>query len=466
MRLKHFRTLWEFAYPKAKILITGRPNFFLDDNELKAALGISNPVANSPYCEAIRLTTFDKDQIRVALRNHDHTVRNQIIQLITDKPDSRLAELVSRPSLLHIVSTLWTRERLFEKVEQLNSAFVMDLFVRHSYTRQGLKETSSPEFMALTTNERQYFMSGIAASMSSEGSNQITTTQLSEIIRKLIEYIPDSISKESETIGNETKIPLRDRIKQSEFAEEHIKTDVRTCGLLVDDPTVVNSFRFGHKSFMEFLFAKVVASQLIKKNSATTAIMLATNSSVESILRLPTSIEFLNDLALTELQSKGENLKSLSPEKYLSLLFLYHISKKRIVSLLLIKYSVYLVEMVGNILKLEKRAFFKTMLEKQSKLDERDLETSIKFIFTQYILILFISLIMITTFIFIAKGSIFDTVVGRNARLVLVFSFLTMVGFFLFSFIPTSRWIRLCKKIGLSNKEILENLSNVFNFRK
>lgn len=354
MRLKHFRTLWEFAYPKAKILITGRPNFFLDDNELKAALGISNPVVNSPYGEAIRLAPFDKDQISVALRNHNQTIKNQIIQLITDKPDSRLAELVSRPSLLHIVSTLWIREKLYEKVEQLNSAFVMDLFVRHSYTRQGLKESGSPEFMALTTSERQYFMSGIATSMSSEGSNQITTTQLSEIIRKLIEYIPDSVSKESQTIRNEIKVPLKDRIKQSEFTEEHIKTDVRTCGLLVDDPTVGNGFRFGHKSFMEFLFAKVVASQLIKKTSATTAIMQATNSNVESILKFPTSIEFLNDLALTELQKNEKNLERISNEKYLSLLFLYHISKNKVYWLLLIKYFAFIMIIVEEKLLLEK----------------------------------------------------------------------------------------------------------------
>lgn len=39
-RLNHFRALWKFCYPKAKLIITGRPNFFLDDRELKAALGV------------------------------------------------------------------------------------------------------------------------------------------------------------------------------------------------------------------------------------------------------------------------------------------------------------------------------------------------------------------------------------------------------------------------------------------
>jgi hypothetical protein len=42
-RRKHFETLWKFCYPQNKILITGRPNFFLDDQEMKKALGIDKP---------------------------------------------------------------------------------------------------------------------------------------------------------------------------------------------------------------------------------------------------------------------------------------------------------------------------------------------------------------------------------------------------------------------------------------
>ena len=67
IRLKHFRTLWQFAYPRAKILVTGRPNFFLDEEEMKAALGISKPIGDRPYCEALRLAPFNPEQIRDCL---------------------------------------------------------------------------------------------------------------------------------------------------------------------------------------------------------------------------------------------------------------------------------------------------------------------------------------------------------------------------------------------------------------
>jgi hypothetical protein len=44
-----------------------------------------------------------------------------------------------------------------------------------------------------------------------------------------------------------------------------VKTDVRACGLLVDDPAAQGTFRFGHKSFMEFSYASIVAERLNSK---------------------------------------------------------------------------------------------------------------------------------------------------------------------------------------------------------
>jgi len=97
MRLNHFRTLWRFCYPKSKILITGRPNFFLDDEEMKAALGISEPLPGKPYCQAVQLMPFSEDQIREALRNTDRTTQSEIYQLAGR--DKKFFEIVARPSL-------------------------------------------------------------------------------------------------------------------------------------------------------------------------------------------------------------------------------------------------------------------------------------------------------------------------------------------------------------------------------
>jgi len=300
MRLKHFRTLWQFAYPKAKILITGRPNFFLDEEELKAALGISKPIAGRPYCQALRLSPFKPQQIRDALRSYNSTVQGQIYGL--SKKGGKFLELVSRPSLLHIVAVLWERDRLHEKVDQLTSAYVMDLFVRHSYRRQGLKELDSPEFMALTSLEREYFMSGIAAYMAHERlPNQITGIQLNDLIVHLIECIPDAVSTESSAISGETTQPLRERLRETDYGVDHVKTDVRACGLLIDDPASSGTFRFGHKSFMEYLFAALLYEYTRERvTDKTKSLMVATAAEVIDLLKLPESIDFLSELLKAE----------------------------------------------------------------------------------------------------------------------------------------------------------------------
>ena len=295
MRLKHFKTLWQFTVDKAKLLITGRPNFFLDEQELNAALGIGRPTGN-PYSEAVRLAPFDLSQIRAALRAYKPEVGEQIEALAARS--SRFFDLVSRPSLLHVVAVLWEREDLFGKVDQLTSAFVLELFVRYSYRRQGLKERDSPDFMALTSPEREYFMRGIATFMAARHlPNQISGAQLNEIVAGLVESIPDSVSSEAAALSGETRMPLRRRVNDSKHGLESVRTDVRACGLLVDDPAAPGTFRFGHKSFMEYLFAAVIAERISAPDGPKArSILSATGASIEDVLYLPTAVDFLAEL--------------------------------------------------------------------------------------------------------------------------------------------------------------------------
>jgi hypothetical protein len=307
MRLKHFETLWQFAFPRAKIIITGRPNFFLDDIELKRALGISYPMVDRPYCEPLWLELFNHEQISTSLRSHEPFVRQQITELVMRNP--RFSELVSRPSLLYIVSILWKRAHLAEKAALLNSAEVMGLFVQNSYLRQGLKAKGSPEFMALTTGEREYFMSGIATYMAGMNLSQIRAQQLNLVIDKLIAKIPDSVtSAKSTAIIGETDVPLRIRLQgeDSNNRIEHVKTDVRACGLLVDDPTSPNAFRFGHKSFQEYLFASIIHDRLQDHPTPEArTILAATGVGIDSIASQPVSLDFLEEMMETEWRQKS-----------------------------------------------------------------------------------------------------------------------------------------------------------------
>ncbi|MEH2251586.1 NACHT domain-containing protein [Nostoc sp.] len=307
LRLRHFRSLWRFCYPNAKIIITGRPNFFLDDREMKTALGIIKPISNKPYCEAIRLAPFSIDQIQEALRKQKPLVRDQICSLA--KSETRFLELVSRPSLLHVVSVLWEKEKLYEKTALLNSAYVMECFVRSSYRRQGLKAQGSREFMALNSSERDYYMCGIASYMAAEQlSNQISNEQLNNLIDDLTEVIPESVSISPPEIFDEDTRPLQLRIQDPKEDIEHIKTDVRTCGLLIDDPSAPGTFKFGHKSFMEYLFAATVKEYIWDNNSEKAkAVRKVTNFPIETILDLPVSVGFLAEMIGTDTATKQIN---------------------------------------------------------------------------------------------------------------------------------------------------------------
>ena len=315
-RLKHFRTLWGFCHERSKILITGRPNFFFDEIEMTIALGVGEPAHDQPYCRPMRLKAFDHEQIASALRSHDEVTRREICEFA--KRNTQFLELVSRPALLHVVSVLWNRENLSQKLEQLTSAYVMKLFVDHSYRRQGQKEedlAKSPEFMQLTTNERKYFMKGVATYMAARQlPNQIDGSQLNDAIACLVEAIPDSVSTGTPEIAGQTRTPLRKRIADVEHGLELVQTDVRTCGILVDDPATPGRFRFGHKSFMEFLFADVWGDFFVENERPdSSAILSACNASASDIAYLPVSVTFLSELIRQNLgapEHSPENSKS------------------------------------------------------------------------------------------------------------------------------------------------------------
>jgi len=314
MRLNHFRTLWQFCYPKSKMIITGRPNFFLDDHEMKAALGIQEPSLERPYCEAVHLSPFAVNKIEESLRATDKQTREEIVQLA--KEDDKFKEIVSRPSLLYLVSTLWKDKKLSQYKGRMNSALVMGMFIKQSLARQTAKVLDHRNFMVLNSSEREYFMLGIAAYMAvNKLPNQITKQQLDEAVRLLLKVIPDSASAVDRMLG-EKSTPLRQRLSKDdeEKALEYVKTDVRSCGLLVSDLSKSSAFKFAHKSFMEYLFASLVHNRLIKEKLSgkeveiTDSILYALNISPRlDILRYQESVSFMAELLYDNIFNSNEN---------------------------------------------------------------------------------------------------------------------------------------------------------------
>jgi hypothetical protein len=263
-RYAHFRVLWAFASPRSKVLFTGRPNYFLDDHELKAALNIADSTASGPYCESVRLEPFSPTQMSLALRAYPQATREGVLKLVHTNP--RFREIASRGSLLYAIGELWGRPNgLGQARSDMNSAAVMGAFIRSTYQRQAEKlfrkaEHSNREladFMVLNTPERALLTRAVACYMAfTRAPNQISSRSLQRFLEKLIPKIPDDVSTHVIASSREPSIPLRQRVKDMEHAVESIVTDVRACGLLVNDPSKPDHLKFSHKSFMEYLVAE------------------------------------------------------------------------------------------------------------------------------------------------------------------------------------------------------------------
>lgn len=261
-----------------------------------AGLGISGTTAAGPYCEAVSLEAFDIEQIAKALRTTTEEDRKEIVDLA--RKDEKFFEIVSRPSFLYIVSQLWRKEKLSEFQERINSAFVMDLFIKHSYDRQYMKLREGRLFMILKRNELEFFMNGIASYMAARSlPNQITKDELSQTVSKLYEVIPEGLTVADDIMGTGTSRPLRTRLQDVESAINDVMTDVRACGILVTDLSQSGALRFAHKSFMEFLFAKVTADRLLGTNPEIDgALRAATGSDQADIMEFPESVSFFAEL--------------------------------------------------------------------------------------------------------------------------------------------------------------------------
>lgn len=309
VRFSHFQKLWEFATPKSKIIITGRPNFFLDQKELKTNLVMEKQYESSHYCEAIYLNKLDREKINLTLRNIDSETKNQVMALInSDSQKSKFFDLVSRPAILYLVSVIWKARKLNLMKNSINSATVIGEFIRYSYSRQSDKKAEFP----LKENERAYFMQGAAVGMHklTDFSNQIDKLNLEDIIFKLYSTFPDGIEPiVSATEAHKNKLKLR--LKDNPNAEDMVFTDVRSCGLLVNDLTRKNYFKFAHKSFFDFLisqfFVETLKFDLNDRDSKNVKVIMNTlNVDTSNFRHTQDTINFASEILVNKLDLHEE----------------------------------------------------------------------------------------------------------------------------------------------------------------
>ncbi|PZP12716.1 MAG: hypothetical protein DI602_08340 [Aliarcobacter butzleri] len=283
IRQQHFNRLWDFAnYSKSKILITGRQNLFLNKIERENRLNLGKDSKKLFYCEQILLQAFNNVQIEESLRNIDNNIKSEILNILKNDNNKNFIDLISRASTLYQVVILWNQIKINKKI---NSAYIIKEFINHSYKRQNEKllTIGSEEIKpVLDIQEREYFMLGIAASMN-EYTNQISLTSLHEIINKLYTFIPNEISSNNE-------YNLKDRLKTNPTGFKSLCNDIRTFGILVTDFTKDETFKFAHKSFLEYLKSYYFVHTLIDENSYENRMINAIKKSMNNL-----ELELLSD---------------------------------------------------------------------------------------------------------------------------------------------------------------------------
>lgn len=267
IRKLHFKSLWSLVTPKSKVLITGRPNYFLSSEEMQGALGLHPVTKQLPYCEGLFLQPFDQEQIMLALRGAKESVRKGIQTVIQNKTSDSFLDLISRPSHLFFVSLIWEERELEKKYRNLSSAVIINEFLQNCFERQTGKGQQGVYFY-LSPAEREYFMIGIAVKMYKMGAVAITQESFKDTIVDLVYMFPDQLSS-----GNPVFLDLRNGKSVRDFAREDINSmlaiinDVRTCGILVND-YVNNGLAFAHKSFFDLLVAKFFMGKSMRLHDA------------------------------------------------------------------------------------------------------------------------------------------------------------------------------------------------------
>ncbi|WP_038176298.1 NACHT domain-containing protein, partial [Vibrio coralliilyticus] len=318
-RLEHFKKLWEFArYKKSKVIITGRPNLFLNNEEARDYLNLQNKSASTFHVKAIKLEAFSREKIGLSLRNMPEKTSKEILYYYDQSGDNDgFSDLISRPSTLFQAGIIWDS---LDK-SNLNSSKIINSFIDHAYKRQAEKllsiSGSNLESPVLTPRERAYFMLGVAVGMVRYNgySNQISGKELANIVRKLFFYIPEECSQDHHSSVK----TLTQRLESDAF--DSVFNDVRTSGVLVRDLTGHDSFKFAHKSFLESLFSSFFKYK-IKPESKYEEIIFNTISSALSIDDIY-SLEFSNEVIshITDnLINKGQDFGNNESRELLNLL--------------------------------------------------------------------------------------------------------------------------------------------------
>lgn len=347
-RHQHFNALWRFAYPGTKIIFTGRPNFFLDQEEANRTLRSheARKLGGDAFTSIWKLRKLDQDQIICACRGYETGTIEGISNSIRTSPD--FLDIVSRPSMLPVVATIWGDIYDIQRSgTTLTGAVLIEKYIQAIFSRKEAEleqdrirndAPSGSRYLVLPKPVRELLTICVAWRMAGlKAKNTIPRSEIISMIRDVYDVL-NTTSKSADVTPTiaEGLIEFEKRFADASPAErvEVIAAEICSAGLLVPDAVGgASNLRFPHKQFFEFLVAKgiairtsphqLLASRIIEKSSNG-------NSIAERLKSEPNSISYLTYCI-------GNNLKQIiSPvtRASMSISLLFEISLLRALSVI------------------------------------------------------------------------------------------------------------------------------------
>lgn len=270
-RHSHFNALWKLAYPGTKMIFSGRPNFFLDDEEANRTLrnDTVRTIVGSVSTRIYRLSRLTRPEVETVIRGFNTSNTDAIMK--SADANGEFMEIVSRPSMIPVVVSIWDQiSGLKKDSNTTTSALMLQYYMSASLLRkeQELEQDKRKEqvpddasYLLLPTQVRELFMLLIVSQMVRRGlSNTIARSDFDDIIGKSYEAVFNAV----QTVQSPPDIVKRIRNFEERFSEEprherleRICNEVATAGWFVSDPAGgPSNLRLPHKQYFEYLIAK------------------------------------------------------------------------------------------------------------------------------------------------------------------------------------------------------------------
>jgi hypothetical protein len=314
-RHEHFNALWGMAFPGTKLIFTGRPNFFLDERERNRTLrsDVLDGASGSAFTQVWEMERLTLDEVGSALKGFGEALGQAILSAV--QAHSLFFEIVSRPSMLPVVATIWgTIQNLQEQGYDLTSAILIEHYLQATYRRKegeakGYDTAGSDlaNYLLLPREVRELFTLAIVWKMAAnDARNTISRATFNSVISLIYEDVFVMFQEQ----GVPPEITQRIRGFEERFREEtredrveRVCNEIASAGLFVPDPAGgPSNLRLPHKQFYEYLIAKA-SWTILKYRESSTARKLETVSKKNPCIPLLSeqqSLTFFSELLETD----------------------------------------------------------------------------------------------------------------------------------------------------------------------